>query len=306
MAGKRYALALDLGGTKLEGALVDDDGAILAGSRNRVPTGPDSTAETLSAAFARVIRAAMAPLPAGAEFVGTGIGSAGPLDFTAGAIHPVNMTGAHGFEVVDFVRGEVPEGSDVFLRLDGTCLALAESRWGAARDTKASMSVVVSTGIGGGVVLGGQTVTGRTGNAGHIGQTHVSTHDLPGGQAEPLTVEELASGPNIVRWARAQGWDGETGEELSRAAAAGDALARVAIERSATVVGRAFANAATLLDLETIVVGGGFSSVSADYVDLVGESLRSAAPLDYARRVRIVRSSLHGDGPLLGAAALAL
>lgn len=306
MAGERYALALDLGGTKLEGALVSDSGVIMAHSRNRVPTGPDSTPETLSAAFESVVRAAMAYLPDDADFVGTGIGSAGPLDFTAGAIYPVNMIGAHGFRVVDFVRGATASSSEVFLRLDGTCLALAESRWGAAQRTRASMSVVVSTGIGGGIVLGGLTVTGRTGNAGHIGQTYVSTHDLPGGPSEPLTVEELASGPNIVRWARSQGWQGETGEDLARSAAEGDAVARVAIERSAAVVGRAFANAATLLDLETVVVGGGFSSVSPDYVDLVGESLRRSAPLEYARRVSIVRSSLHGDGPLLGAAALAL
>ncbi|MGO1410790.1 MAG: ROK family protein [Microbacteriaceae bacterium] len=300
------ALALDLGGTKLEGALVDASGAIIASSRNRVPTGPDSTPESLADAFEQVVRTSLAHVPDGAIFVGTGIGSAGPIDFASGAIYPVNMPQAHGFEVVAVVRRIVSSGSEVTLRLDGTCLALAENRWGAAQGSSASMSVVVSTGIGGGIVIDGRTVTGRSGNAGHIGQTHVSTHDLPGGQADAATVEQLASGPNIVRWAQSQGWAGETGEDLARSAAAGDRMAVAAVERSATLVGRAFADAATLLDLETIVVGGGFSHVSPDYVDLVGESLRSCAPLDYARRVSIVRSALHGDGPLLGAAALAL
>ncbi|WP_119696243.1 ROK family protein [Microbacterium halotolerans] len=306
MVSQTCALALDLGGTKLEGALVDTSGEIIAGSRNRVPTGPDSTPGSLAAAFEQVVRTSMAHVPDGVSFVGTGIGSAGPIDFSSGAIYPVNMRRAHGFEVVALVRSAVLSGTEVSLRLDGTCLALAEDRWGAAQGSRASMSVVVSTGIGGGIVIDGRTVTGRSGNAGHIGQTHVSTHDLPGGPAEAATVEELASGPNIVRWARSRGWVGETGEDLARSAAAGDQAAAAAIERSATLVGRAFADAATLLDLETIVVGGGFSHVSPDYVDLVGESLRSCAPLDYARRVSIVRSALHGDGPLLGAAALAL
>ncbi|WP_105566663.1 ROK family protein [Microbacterium halophytorum] len=301
-----YALALDLGGTKLEGALVDAGGAALATSRNRVATGPDSTPESLTEAFEAVVRRAMEHLPDGADFVGTGIGSAGPVDLGAGTIHPVNMVRARGFDIVSAARVAVGGQADVRLRLDGTCFALAEARWGAAQRARSSMGVVVSTGVGGGIVLDGRAVTGGSGNAGHIGQTHVDLRDLPGGPAEPATVETLASGPNIVRWARSQGWVGETGEDLARTAAAGNAVARTAIERSAAVVGRAFADAAILLDLETIVIGGGFSHVSPDYVELVGEALRASAPLDYARRAAVVPSALGGDGPLLGAAALVL
>lgn len=299
-----YALGLDLGGTKLEGALVDGGGVILASSRNRLGTGPGSTPESLTEAFEVVVRTAMEQLPDGADFVGTGIGSAGPVDLRVGTIHPVNMVRARGFDIVNAVRDAVGDEADVRLRLDGACFALAEHRWGAAQRARASMGVVVSTGIGGGIVLDGRAVTGRSGNAGHIGQTHVDAHDLPGGPAEPATVEELASGPNTVRWARSQGWAGDTGEELARAAAAGDATARTAIERSAAVVGRAFADAAILLDLETIAIGGGFSHVAPDYVELVGAALRATTPLDYARRAAVVPSALGGDGPLLGAAAL--
>lgn len=307
---ERHALALDLGGTKLEAALVGGAGDVLAASRHRAPTGPDSTPESLTSAIRTVVPRALAALPPGAELLGAGIGSAGPLDEQNGAIYAVNMTGAHGFRLADAVRDALAENDSpvapVRLRLDGQCLALAESRWGAAQDTGSSMSVVVSTGIGGGVIVDGRIISGRSGNAGHIGQTHVSLHGLPGGESEPGSVEPLASGPNIVRWARSQGWHGETGEDLARAAADGDPLARTAIERSATLVGRAFADAATLLDLEMIVVGGGFSRVSDDYVDLVGQSLRASAPLEYARNVRIVRSALDDRGPLLGAAALIL
>jgi len=109
-----------------------------------------------------------------------------------------------------------------------------------------------------------------------------------------------------VAWARTQGWDGATGEELGRAAASGDPVARAAIERSARAVGRALADIATLVDVEVFAVGGGFSHVSDDYIDLVGAALQDAAMLSYPRSARVVRSGLGGDGPLIGAAALVL
>ena len=154
----------------------------------------------------------------------------------------------------------------------------------------------MSTGIGGGFVLDGAPFGGASGNAGHIGQTHVAA----GGP----TLEEVASGPASVAWANAQGWRGSTGEDLARDASSGDPTARAAIERSAAAVGAALADAATLLDLDMIAIGGGFSRVSADYVDLVAAALRERAALPYSRATRVVPSALGDEGPLIGAAAL--
>ena len=124
------------------------------------------------------------------------------------------------------------------------------------------------------------------------------------GDAAASTVEQLASGTHIVAWARAQGWGGSTGEELADAYRRGDALARAAVARSAHAIGVGLANAATLLDLELAVVGGGFSFVAEDFTAQIEASVRAAAVNGYAARLRVVRAGLGGDAPLIGAAAL--
>ncbi len=78
------------------------------------------------------------------------------------------------------------------------------------------------------------------------------------------------------------------------------------MSRSATAVGQAIAAAATLCDLEAVAIAGGFSQVAPDYIDQVRAAAQAASLHAYARRCRIVGSGLDGDGPLLGAAALAL
>lgn len=294
-----FALALDLGGTKLDAALVDPSGTVLAGSRARRATGRDITPDGLDAALVAVVAEALTALPADAEVVGAGIGSAGPVDRPTGGIAPVNMPALAGFDLAAAVTRAVgAAGLDVPVVLghDGGALALAESWIGAAAGAVASLTIVVSTGIGGGFVLGGALMTGASGNAGHLGQTLVGD----------ITLEEIAAGPASIAWAQAQGWTGTTGMELGAAAAAGDPVARAAVERSARAVGIGLANASTLVDLDVISIGGGFSHVSDDYIDLVATSLRETAVLEFARRVRVVRSALGDEGPLIGAAALIL
>ena len=297
----RYALAVDVGGTKMEAALVAEDGVLVEGSRSRQATGRDATFESLSSAVDAIVRHALAVLPADAELVGAGIGSAGPVDRTLGTIVPVNMPRAHGFGLEAAVRTAASTvlGRDVptVLGHDGGALALAESWLGATQGAGASLSIVVSTGVGGGFVANGAYIPGATGNAGHLGQVR-----REGG----LTLEEIASGPASATWAREQGWAGATGEDLARDAAAGDPLARAAIERSARAVGEALADAATLVDLDVVAIGGGFSRVSSDYIDLVQQALTTSAVHEYSRRTRVVRSGLGDEGPLIGAAALAL
>lgn len=298
---RRVALAVDVGGTKLEGALVRADGTVVDGTRSRRPTGPEATFASLRTAIEEVVTHALRGFDADDDLIGAGIGSAGPIDREQGAIIPVNMPQARGFDLRGAVRDSATAavGAPVptVLAHDGGCLALAESWLGATRGAAASLSIVVSTGVGGGFVVDGRYLPGSSGNAGHLGQVHATPE---------LTVEQVASGPASVAWARTQGWTGEQGEDLARDAAAGDAVARAAIERSARTVGAALADASTLVDLEVVAIGGGFSRVSDDYIALVQEALTATAAHDYSRRTRVVRSGLGDEGPLIGAAALVL
>ena len=295
------ALAIDLGGTKVEAALVDSAGAIVPGSRTREATGAAAAQDrtVLERAVASVVSRCRA-LPEWGSVTAAGIGSAGPIDATAGTIAPINLPAVHGLALVDLVR-DASGLDDVTLRLDGTCIALAEAWLGAAQGIDDAIVFVVSTGVGGGIISDGRLVAGATGNAGHIGQVVVAEIE---GDASASTVEQLASGPHIVAWARAKGWDGSTGEELADAYRRGDALARAAVARSAHAIGVGLANAATLLDLELAVVGGGFSFVAEDFTAQIEASVRAAAVNGYAARLRVVRAGLGGDAPLIGAAAL--
>lgn len=302
-----FVLAVDIGGTKVDAALFTHRGDVLRGSITRRPTGPAADRDALAHSIREAALGALATQP-DAAVTGVGIGSAGPVDLPRTRISPLNLPAARELPVGDVVRAalhaagrpEVP----VALALDGTCIALAEHRFGALRGTRDAIALVVSTGVGGGVIAGGRPVTGRRGNAGHIGQLHVATRV----DGDPLvsTLEAVAAGPGTVRWAREHGFEGTTGEELAAAHRAGSAIAEAAIARSATAVGEAIAMVATLLDIERASIAGGFALVADDYVERVARAARVAAVHEYSRDVEVVRSALGGDGPLTGAAALVL
>jgi glucokinase len=296
------ALAVDIGGTKVAAALVSADGELRPASRNRVATGPEATREELLAAIDAAVTTALAARTADDTVIGAGIGSAGPISLTNNSISPLNLPQLAGFAVSDFVRGRVGD-IPVTLRLDGTCIALAEHWLGATRGVKNSMAMVVSTGVGGGIILGGHVLAGDSGNAGHIGQLQLQTRE-PGTTSAATSLEQLASGPHTVTWANSQGWAGTSGEELAADYASGVPLAIAAVHRSATAVGEAIASVATLLDLRHVAIGGGFVNVAADYIDLVIATIRECAILDYARAVTVTRSGLSDNGPLIGASAL--
>lgn len=299
----RYALAVDLGGTKIEAALVDESGALLAGSRFRAPTGAASTSEQLAASAETVVTQALGALPAGDEIIGVGIGSAGPITVANGLVSPLNLPAWRDYPLRDHIARLAP-GLPVTLRMDGEAIALAEHWIGAAQGEDNLMGMVVSTGIGGGLILGGRAIAGPTGNAGHIGHVEVggfSERCLCGGIG---CVEAVASGPHTVTWARSQGWTGSTGEELAAAYAAGDEIAIAAVKRSGHAIGQAIASATSLVDLDVVAIGGGFSHVSPDLFDFVRAAIAERAAFPFVAKVRVIPSALSGEGPLVGAAAL--
>jgi glucokinase len=301
---RELVLAVDFGGTKVEAALVDSGGRVLASSRFRSPTGRTASAEDLVSSVLSVTDRALGALPEDATLMGIGVGSAGPIDRDRGLVSPVNLEVWRHFPLRDTIAGIArAAGHDVpaTLRLDGVCITLAEHWVGAARGHDNVMGMIVSTGIGGGLILAGSIATGFSGNAGHIGQVEVAGFAEPDG---PSTLEEIASGPHTVTWARSQGWTGKTGEELAIAYADGVPVAKAAVKRSGTAIGRAIASVSTLLDLEVVVIGGGFSRVSPDLFDYIRAGIDRHARFDYSKNVQVLPTGLDTNGPLIGAAAL--
>lgn len=297
------ALAVDFGGTKVEAALVDDRGILLPGSRHRQATGNAASSDELDAAVREVVLAARAELPAGTPLLGVGIGAAGPIDVTTGSVSPLNVPAWRDHPLAASVAGLVPD-APITLRIDGLCIALAEHWVGAGRGATNLLGMIVSTGVGGGLVLGGRAAPNPTGNGGHIGHVEVGGFDdvcACGGRG---CLEAVASGPRTVAWARTQGFTGETGEALAEAHAAGDPIAIAAVARAGGAIGHAIASATNLLDLDVVAIGGGFSRVSPALFEHARDALTERTAFPFVTRVRVVPSGLSDEGPLIGAAAL--
>lgn len=300
------ALAVDFGGTKVEAALIAVDGTLVHGTRFRQPTGRDATSTALEQSVRSVVESALAALPAGATVVGVGIGCAGPIERSRGCVSPLNVPAWRGYPLRDFVAGVLrAAGAEVPVRLemDGVAITLAEHWVGAAQGVDNVMGMVISTGIGGGIISGGRVLTGSGGNAGHVG--HVEVAGIVGEDTfgNPSSLEAIASGPHTVAWARTQGFAGRTGEELAAAYAAGDPTAQAAIRRTGTAVGQAISSATALLDLDLVAIGGGFSQSTPDLFDVIRETV-GRHHFAFVRKVRVVPSALSGEGPLIGAGAL--
>ncbi|WUT94170.1 ROK family protein [Streptomyces sp. NBC_00667] len=303
-------MAIDIGGTKIAGALVHPDGAMTAGTRRPTPRGTD--AEGVMAAVAEVV-ADLARSPLWPSVVRCGVGSAGPVDTSRGTVSPVNIAAWRGFPVLDRVSAELAaHGARIpaVLAGDGVAMTAAEHWLGAARGHADALCMVVSTGVGGGLILNNRLHPGPTGNAGHIGHISVAFDGEPcvcGGRG---CVESLASGTAIARWALAQGWtpggdQDATAAGVAAAARAGHPVAVAAFDRAGRALAAAIAATATLVETGITVIGGGVAASGDTLFEPVRRHLASYATLSFVRDLRVVPASLGTDAGLIGAAAAA-
>jgi glucokinase len=297
-------LAVDIGGTKLAAALVTADGAVAR--RREVPSQPidagaaDSLWQTLLHLVDDVCD--------GEDPVGVGVGCGGPMRWPQGAVSPLNIPAWRDFPLRARLRERFPD-RPVRVTNDAIAMALGEHWRGAGADSAAFLGVVVSTGVGGGLVLGGRVVEGLTGNAGHIG--HVVVDPLGpdcacGGRG---CLEAIARGPAVAQWAVEHGWTPRAGaaadgRTLLADAEAGVDIALAALARAGDALGVAIAAAAHLLELDVVAVGGGVSNAGELLLGPARSSFARHARMEFAAGCNIVRASLGSDAGLVGAAAV--
>ena len=300
-------LAIDIGGTKIAVAVVDDTGAIAAEVVR--PTVTSADADEVFAPAAEAVREALGALREPGRPLRVGIGSAGPIDGPAGTISPVNIAAWRGFPVVARVAAVVAEtvGDDpcVGLAGDGHCFALGEHWLGAGRDVDSMVGLVLSTGVGGGAVLDNVLFAGTTGNAVHLGHISVNAWGPRCVCGCHGCTEMYARGPALVAAARQRGWrGGEDARALTADAAAGNAIALEVIDAGMRALAAGIATTATELDVQTFVLGGGVSKAGEVIFGPLRRHLRDFAVLDYVRDLEVRPAVLENAG-LLGAAALA-
>ena len=283
----RIVAAIDIGGTKIDTGLVDAAGRVVL--RQRAPTvapSADALFDLVAGLLGGCLEQARADhdLP-GPEVIGVGCG--GPM--AAGRVSPLNIVQWRDFPLQE--RLEDRFGLPVHLDNDAKALALGEGRWGAARGVANFVAMVVSTGVGGGIVLDGRLLDGAAGNAGHIGHVVV----------EPLG-RRCACGARGCLEAEVSG----TAVAEATGAPAKDAPLELR-RRSGRLVGRAVASVCNLLDLRLAVVAGSVAlGWGRPFFDAAQDELDRLAGLEFSRGSRIEPGGCGADGPLMGAAAVAL
>ncbi|MFJ6722000.1 ROK family protein [Streptomyces sp. NPDC091259] len=303
-------VAIDIGGTKIAGALVHPDGAMTGTTRRPTPRGTD--AEGVVAAVAEVL-ADLARDPLWPSVVRCGVGSAGPVDASRGTVSPVNIGAWRDFPVLDRVSAELAaHGARIpaVLAGDGVAMTAAEHWLGAARGHADALCMVVSTGVGGGLVLNNRLHPGPTGNAGHIGHISVAFDGEPCVCGSRGCVESIASGTAIARWALSQGWTPTAGQDataagVAAAARTGDPVAVAAFDRAGRALAAAIAATATLVETGITVIGGGVAASGDTLFEPIRRHLASYATLSFVRGLKVVPASLGTDAGLIGAAAAA-
>jgi glucokinase len=302
-------LALDVGGTKLAAAVVDDSGRILGRGRVPSPTGTDPEAlyEALLACAAAALRGAdVTP----GDLDGIGVAAAGPMVWPSGEVSPLNMPAWRGFPLRKRLAEEF-DAERVLIHNDAVGLTVGEHWKGAGTGTANLLGITVSTGVGGGLILDGRLYHGTSGNAGHVGHVVVEPEGPVCACGGRGCVEAIASGPNAVRHALDDGWRPRPGVvadgvALAAAAAAGDQVALRNVARAGRAVGTAIASCANLLDLEVAAIVGGFSQSGPSFWDPLREAFSAHAGFPFAAACRVVPGQLTDTAGLLGAAAFVL
>jgi glucokinase len=303
-------LAIDFGGTRIRAAHVSAD--LRVAHREVIPTMPALGVEAVLdriTTTARSVAAAAVDAPP----VAIGISSPGPLDPRQGVIHHLpNLPGWDEVPIAERLSNALDLPAT--LERDTTVALLAEWRHGAAAGTSDAVYVTVSTGTGGGAVVGGRVLRGPDGTAGEVGHMTIHLDGPEDGEGAPGHVEGMGSGAALARLGRllldANQSPGlaalvADGAELDaklvcEAADAGDPACRSLVDRAWEAVGAMCASLVNLLNPEVIVLGGAIAENRADLHAAVRAQIDRRAFAVPAARVRVVRPTFGDDVSLIG------
>lgn len=313
MPGLERALALDLGASRCRVALVRRDGAL-----ERKEAFP--TPESPSVGLRRIAETMRALLGAsGREGLrGLGVAVASPVEARAGTLrHPPNLPRWDGVSLKDAWAKDV--GLPIYVGNDGNLAALGEHRYGAGRGAEHIIYLTLSTGIGGGVVIGGRLLEGAEGYGGELGHITIDRHGPRCNCGNTGCWEALASGIAIARRARERLAGGAASllRELAKgdldrvdaalvadAAQKGDPVARALLEDTARNLGAGIVSLVHIFNPQRVIIGGGVGRAWPLLKPIVEDYVRRYAMPVFRGGLALVPSALGDDAGILGAAAL--
>lgn len=310
---KKYVIGIDLGGTKISGAISDLQGNIL--SQYTTPTLAKEGEEAVLNRIIEVIEKVMSDSDKSSdEIKAIGIGSPGPLDAKKGMIITTPNLPFKNFSLVEPIQNKF--GIHTYLDNDANVAAIGEYLFGAGKGTKNMVFVTVSTGIGGGAIINGYIYRGNTSNALEVGHTTLVEDGPRCNCGNYGCAEALASGTAIGKRANEaiengantslSNYDKVTSYEVFVEAKKGDKVAADIIDKCLSYLGICIANIVNTFDPEMVIIGGGVSKAGDIVFDKVKEVVNKRAFKAIADSCKIVPAGLGTDAGVIGAVALAL
>lgn len=308
-----YAIGIDIGGTKIAGALVSEEGQIIR--ELKVPT-PASNADAIADAVVELVN----ELSAGEQVIAAGIAAAGFIDADrANIVYAPNLSWRNEpFKAKLASRLNIP----VFIDNDANAAGWAEYRFGAGAGVKHMVMLTVGTGVGGAVIVDGHMLRGGFGIAAELGHINMVPDGVLCGCGQKGCLESYGSGNALLRAAKALAASGEakgarlaelerevgqlTGAEVYRAIQEKDPGALELLSDLGSMLGRAVASLVAVLDPELVVIGGGVSAVGDLLLDPIRKSYLEHLPArGFRPELRIEAARLVNDAGVVGAADLA-
>ena len=294
----RYAVGVDLGGTKVEACLVDETRTVL--TRKRRPSEPGLGREKVVGNILELVRETAGP----ARYEAVGMGTPGTYsaadDIMYGAPH-TPLYEQPG--LVSLLRSKLPV--PLIVENDANCLALAEFFAQCHGRFSTVMAVILGTGMGSGLILGNRLYRGPHGNAGEIGHTSIAIDGRLCECGRRGCGEAYLSGPSLGRRYAELTGEALSPDKILARSEAGDPQARRVFDESVRIMGELFANCVNALDLEAIVLGGGVSNIPLWYERVPPVMARSLFGVP-GRTIPILKAVLGDSAGVLGAAYLAL
>ncbi len=298
-----FLLGVDVGGTKIAVGSMDSTGNLLhSASISSLSDSQNDLWGRLEEVSREVIEKTQGNL------TGIGIGSAGPINIKQGTVSPVNIAVWREFPLVNSFKNAF-ECEKVQMHGDAIAMTHAEYKFGAGKGAQNMIGLVVSTGIGGGLVLNNELQIGETGNAGYFGHStiHIDGEICPCGRKG--CVEVYASGPHMVRKAKSMGWSNSSDDflVLAESARTGNEIAIKAIADGADALAVGIVNVAATVDVGLVVVGGGVSRAGDVYWSpLLSAIKRRAEGIEFLTDMQVRPAKLDSDAGVIGAALAAL
>ena len=315
-SSNEFALGIDVGGTTIKAALVDRNGSIL--ERSSIDSCGSEGPAVVIGEIVRSCREILDKYPQ-IKCRGIGIGCPGVVSLDGDTVqHPPNLIGWNDVRLASAITKEIP--LPVRVENDANVAALAEARFGAGKDVKDFLFVIWGTGVGGGIIIDHQIFHGPSGGAGEIGHMTINFEGPQCNCGAHGCIESYIGQRYLSERTKQLLLDGKSSSFIERlvdgnldkiepsiiaeAATQGDRIARMVLEEAGTQLGYALASALNILDLESVVIGGGISAAPQFVYDAIRLSICSRVLMPHRSNINVLRATLGNSAGVVGAASL--